>query len=71
MPSLPKYQIDMLREQLAREPFALPELALGDRVPTYNETGRYEPDWLEKMEPGDFWLEGYQHHPPLSAAMAV
>ncbi len=34
-------------------------------------TGQYEPEWLEKVEPTDFWLEGYQHHAPLTAPMAV
>ena len=34
-------------------------------------TGKYEPEWLEKVEPSDFWLEGYEHHAPLTAPMAV
>ena len=63
--------LDMLRQQLTREPYAAPRLVLSDRVPDYAQTGRYEPEWLEKIEPGDFSLEGYQHHAPLSAPMAV
>jgi thymidylate synthase len=46
-------------------------LHLSDRIPSYARTGRYEPEWLEQVEPGDFSLEGYRHHPPLTAPMAV
>ena len=61
----------MLKEQLTREPFASPQLILSDRVPDYAQTGRYEPQWLEKIEPADFSLEGYRHHEALTAPMAV
>jgi thymidylate synthase len=64
-------QLDMLNEQLTREPFASPQLILSDRVPDYATTGRYEPEWLEKIEPSDFALEGYRHHEALKAPMAV
>ncbi len=37
----------------------------------YAKTGKYEPEWLEKIEPSDFSLEGYEHHAPIKAAMAV
>lgn len=63
--------LDMLHEQLKREPFPPPRLMISERVPEYRKTGRYEPEWLEKIEPGDFSLENYRHHPPLTAAMAV
>ena len=63
--------VDMLQEQLKREPFPAPKLVLSDRIPDYAVTGQYEPEWLEKVEPSDFWLEGYQHHAPLTAPMAV
>jgi len=63
--------MDMLKEQLTREPFPAPKLLIADRVPDYAVTGRYEPEWLEKIEPADFSLEGYQHHAPLTAPMAV
>jgi len=63
--------LDMLREQLTREPLPPPRLALSDRIPDRAVTGRYEPEWLERVEPGDFALVGYQHHPPLTAPMAV
>ncbi len=63
--------LDMLHEQLKREPFPPPRLVISERVPEFRKTGCYEPQWLEKIEPGDFTLESYQHHPPLTATMAV
>ena len=63
--------LDMLHEQLQREPLPAPRLVIADRVPDYAKTGKYEPEWLEKVEPGDFMLEGYQHHAHLTAPMAV
>lgn len=63
--------VEMLEEQLQREPYPAPKLVLSDRIPDYAVTGRYEPEWLEKVEPGDFSLEGYRHHAPLTAPMAV
>lgn len=63
--------LDMLREQLTRQPYEAPRLLLSDRIPDFSQTQRYEPEWLERVEPGDFTLEGYQHHAPLTAPMAV
>lgn len=63
--------LDMLNEQLKREPYESPRIRIAERIPSYAETGVYAPEWLEKVEPSDFILEGYQHHPPLTAPMAV
>ena len=63
--------VDMLREQLRRTPHESPRLVLSERIPDRRRTGVYEPGWLEQVEPGDFTLEGYVHHPPLTAPMAV
>jgi thymidylate synthase len=63
--------MDMVKEQLTRTPFAAPQLVISDRVPDFAKTGKYEPEWLEKIEPSDFSLEGYQHHAPITAPMAV
>jgi thymidylate synthase len=63
--------MDMLKEQLTREPFPSPTLRLAERIPDFAVTGKYEPEWLEKVEPADFALDGYQHHAPLTAPMAV
>lgn len=59
--------VEMLREQLKREPFPAPRLVLSDRIPDYAVTRKYEPEWLETVEPSDFWLQGYQHHGTLKA----
>lgn len=63
--------VDMLQEQLKREPYPAPQFAISNRVPAFAETGKFEPEWLEKVEPSDFSLVGYQHHSPLTAPMAV
>ena len=63
--------LDMVEEQLKRTPFPAPRFVISDRVPDYAKTGKYEPEWLEKIEPSDFSLEGYEHHAPIKAAMAV
>ena len=63
--------LDMLNEQLKREPFPMPKLVISDRVPEFAKTGEYQPEWLELIEPGDFSLEGYEHHAPMTAPMAV
>ncbi|MNV14540.1 Thymidylate synthase [compost metagenome] len=63
--------LDMLNEQLTREPFPMPKLVISDRVPEFAKTGVYQPEWLELVEPGDFSLEGYEHHAPMTAPMAV
>jgi len=63
--------LDMLQTQLSRAPLPLPQLTLTARIPAYHETRRYEPEWLERIEPNDFVLQGYTHHSPLTATMAV
>lgn len=63
--------LDMLNEQLTREPHRSPKFVISDRIPFYAVTDKYEPEWLEKVEPSDFWLEDYVHHPTITAPMAV
>ena len=64
-------QLEMLNEQRRREPLPLPRLVISERIPAYADTREYEPEWLDRVEPGDFMLENYRHHPPLTAPMAV
>jgi thymidylate synthase len=45
--------LEMVQEQLTRQPFPAPRLVISDRVPEFAKTGKYEPDWLEKVEPSD------------------
>jgi thymidylate synthase len=63
--------VDEVNIQLSREPLPLPTLKISDRIPSYAETGVYEPEWLNKIEPSDFSLQDYQHHDPITAPMAV
>jgi thymidylate synthase len=63
--------LPMLEEQLKREPYPLPRLALSSRIPDFRVTKTLDVSWLEKVEPADFVLEGYQHHEALTAPMAV
>lgn len=63
--------VEMLREQLTRQPLPPPTLSLSERVPDFAKTGVYAPEWLERVEPTDFELLNYHHHAPLTAAMAV
>ncbi|MDB5838301.1 MAG: thyA [Herminiimonas sp.] len=63
--------LDMLREQMQREPYPSPRLVISDRIPDYAVTRKFEPEWLEKIEPSDFSLAEYEHHPALTAPMAV
>lgn len=63
--------LPMVREQLTRAPLPAPRLVIAERIPDFAVTGEYAPQWLEQAEPDDFTLEGYQHHPALTAPMAV
>lgn len=63
--------MDMVREQLKREPLPPPVLKLSERIPAFAETGVFAPEWLDLVEPSDFELVGYEHHAPLTAPMAV
>jgi thymidylate synthase len=63
--------LPMLQEQLRREPRRLPILQIDERVPDFARTNNYEPEWLEKIEPGDFSLIDYFPHAALTAPMAV
>jgi thymidylate synthase len=63
--------VDMIAEQLTREPKARPRLKISERIPAFSETRIYEPQWLDLVTPSDFTLEGYEYHPALTAPMAV
>ena len=64
-------QLEMVHTQLGRQPYPPPRLVLDPRIPDYAVTGIYAPEWLDQVEPGDFQLADYQHHPALTAPMAV
>lgn len=64
-------QIEMLKTQLSRSPYNAPFFQISSRVPKFAETKQFAPEWLSLVEPNDFSLINYQHHPALTAAMAV
>lgn len=63
--------LEQVKEQLGRTPYDPPTLRISDRIPDFAKTGVFEPEWLDKVEPSDFILDGYQSHPALTAPMAV
>ena len=52
--------VDQAHEQKAREPYPLPKLAMNRDIRN-----------IDDFKPEDFELEGYQHHAPIKAEMAV
>jgi len=54
--------IDQVKEQLQRDPKPLPKL----RMPALNSL-----DDIKKYSIEDFVLDGYKHHPPIKAKMAI
>ena len=53
--------MDAVKEQLTREPYALPQLQIADR-------GQKT---IDDFVVDDFELANYQHHPTIKAVMAV
>ena len=54
--------IEQVKEQISRKPLKLPELVM-PRI--------YSIDNISELRVSEFKLEGYEHHPPLKAKMAV
>ena len=54
--------IEQVREQLSREPLPLPKL----KMPNISSI-----DEIKDLSIEDFKLEGYEHHPPIKAKMAI
>jgi thymidylate synthase len=62
--------LPMVEEILRRTPYPAPRLVINDKIPVA-QTANEALSWLETIEPGDITLEGYSHHDPISAPMAV
>ena len=54
--------IEQVKEQLSREPLPLPKL----KMPSISSI-----DEIKDLSIEDFKLEGYEHHPPIKAKMAI
>lgn len=72
--------LPMVQEQLKREPFDSPRLVIDRFIPTSEEMALIRDpntrvdvaiDYINKVEPYHFKLDGYIHHPELKAPMAV
>jgi thymidylate synthase len=61
--------VDQVREQLSREPRNPPKLLI-NRIPAFDGTN-FDPTWIDRLDPADFVLEGYDPHPAIKAPMAV
>lgn len=65
-------QLEMVETILSREPHAAPMLQLSDRIPDCRAADPNEAvEWLDEVEPGDFQLVGYEHHPAITAEMVT
>jgi len=62
--------LDQVLEQTRREPRRLPQLKISDRIPV-GTTEHFDPTWIDRIEPDDFSLDGYDPHPAIKAPMAV
>jgi thymidylate synthase len=62
--------VEQVEEQLSRAPLPLPQLEIDERIPAFDGI-HFEPEWIDKVEPGDFRLKNYVCHPALRAPMAV
>lgn len=64
--------LEQARTQLMREPYPLPDLKISERIkPLAGADPQEIALALEAVEPSDFALENYRHHPALPAPMAV
>lgn len=63
--------LDQVEEQLSREPKELPRLVISPRIPTFAETGVFQPEMIDQFLPEDFGLAGYDPWPSIRAEMAV
>ena len=57
-----KNSIEQVKEQISRSPKPLPTL----KIPNIKSL-----DDLKKYGVNDFILDGYEHHPPIKAKMAI
>ncbi len=62
-------QVDMVEELLRRDQFPAPTLQINSRIPNGGLSAEEAVEWLNKVEPKDFELVGYQHHEAISVPM--
>jgi thymidylate synthase len=62
--------LEQVEEQLSRPTHVLPQLEFDSRIPPFDGIN-FQPEWIDRVEPGDFRLVNYVSHPALRAPMAV
>lgn len=62
--------IEMVNTILERQPFLAPTLWIDPKIPQCSSLEEALV-WLEVLKPEDFELDGYEHHEPITAPMAV
>lgn len=62
--------IEMVNTILERQPFPAPTLWIDPKIPQCSSLEEALV-WLEVLKPEDFELDGYEHHEPITAPMAV
>jgi thymidylate synthase len=59
-------QIELMKTQLERKPFAEPTFHISEDIKTLDDLLT----WADPRNPEHFWVEGYQHHDPISYPFA-
>lgn len=58
-------------QQIARTPQSLPRLVFDEALPDYRRDGVFKPEWIDRIEPDQVWLENYAPLEPIQFTMAV
>lgn len=59
-------QIELMRGQVTREPYAVPTFHISDKIKTLDDLET----WVDPRNPEHFWVEGYEHHPRIDYPFA-
>lgn len=62
--------IESVKLMLSREHYAQPTLVMGESIPTLTSVDQI-PGVFTRIQPEDFRLEGYEHHPAIPMPMAA
>lgn len=59
-------QIELMREQVQRQPFEEPTLHINESIKSLQDLET----WVDPQSKTDFWVEGYNHHPAIKYPFA-
>jgi len=60
-------QIELMREQLSRSPFAEPSFHISQDIKTLEDLE----SWVDPQDKSHFWVEDYEHHPHIKYPFAA